>query len=568
MSDLYFSLGNENNRGTLPSTINKIMEGQLSVGISSKRPDVRSKGKLISGTTYDNWHLTENTSKDARAYLDISDTERIPLNAYFSDYSHFATCIEAISNYNNLKKSYLLGTTGTDTTPIYDTDIFISNTTKGALTSKYLLLNNSLGIGVTNFVADRAFHVKGNSKLEGISEFATGHLYLTGANAGSSTANTTQIVFGTSTDNHIAISSNANALVLNPNVSTTTNQIVLYLDKVSQIPSGLSTGSLAVTGNTTLGDSNAADTFKVNATTTYNGTVYFANGTTYYINNSAQGKLNNLDLTANTSSASTTTGTLKVTGGVGISENLYIGGLLNVAGNTTLGNVNTIDTVTINATTTHNGAVYFANGTTYYIDNSAQGKLYNLSLAAGTTSTSTTTGTLKVTGGVGISENVYIGGLLNVAGNTTLGNDSTVDTVTINAATTLKNCLYLGTYGALGYGTIPSGYCEFASTVLNPRSDSVWLVTKGNSTGSESSGFYCDENTIKFWCPGDEVVEFLDSDSTESKAYLDIKTKTITATGSMYLNEALVLGNIGTVAYGIDFPSNPTTGQVFFKLIS
>ena len=448
MSDLHFSLGNENNRGTLPSTINKIMEGQLSVGISSKRLGVRSKGKLIGGSTYDNWHLTADTSKDARVYLDISDDLRIPINAYFSDYSHFASCIESISNNNNLKKVYLLGTTGTDTTPMYDTDIFISDTTKGALTSKYLLLNNSLGIGVTDFVTDKSFHVKGNSKLEGVSEFAAGHLYLTGASLSSSTANTTQIVFGTATNNHIAISSEENALVLNPDVSTTTNQIALYLDKVSQIPSGISTGSLVVKGNTTLGDNYKEDTFKVNATTTYNGTVYFANGTTYYINESAQGKL------------------------------------------------------------------------------------YNLALAANTSSTSTTTGTLKVTGGAGISENLYIGGLLNVAGNTVLGNNSTVDTVTVNAATTLNNCLYLGTYGALGYGTIPSGYCEFSSTVFTPSSDSVWLVTKG-SGNNESAGFYCDGNTIKFWCPGDEVVEFLDSDNGTSKTYIDIKTKSITASGSI-----------------------------------
>lgn len=179
MSDLYFSVGNENDRGTLPSSINKIIEGQLSVGISNKRPGVRSEGKLIGDNVYDNWHLTTDTSKDARAYLDISNDLRIPINAYFSDYSHFATCIESISNKDNLQKLYLLGTTGTDTTPMYDTDIFISNTTKGALTSKYLLLNNSLGIGVTDFVTDKAFHVKGDSKFEGISEL-TGNLLVNG----------------------------------------------------------------------------------------------------------------------------------------------------------------------------------------------------------------------------------------------------------------------------------------------------------------------------------------------------------------------------------------------------
>ena len=47
-------------------------------------------------------------------------------------------------------------------------------------------------------------------------------------------------MFGTSSDQHVAISSNTNAIVINPNTTTTTNQIVLYLDKASQFPSGIS----------------------------------------------------------------------------------------------------------------------------------------------------------------------------------------------------------------------------------------------------------------------------------------------------------------------------------------
>lgn len=67
----------------------------------------------------------------------------------------------------------------------------------------------------------------------------TGHIYLTGAKESSSTGNTSQIVFGTTNTNHVAISSNNNALVINPTSSSTTNQIVLYLDKPSQFPSGI-----------------------------------------------------------------------------------------------------------------------------------------------------------------------------------------------------------------------------------------------------------------------------------------------------------------------------------------
>lgn len=68
----------------------------------------------------------------------------------------------------------------------------------------------------------------------------TGHIYLTGAQENSSTANTSQIIFGTDDNNHIAISSNTNAIIINPDKSSTTNQIVLYLDKPSLFPSGIS----------------------------------------------------------------------------------------------------------------------------------------------------------------------------------------------------------------------------------------------------------------------------------------------------------------------------------------
>jgi hypothetical protein len=48
-----------------------------------------------------------------------------------------------------------------------------------------------------------------------------GHLYLEGANEGSSSAGTTQLVFGTSSNNHIVLSSNKGALVINPSTTTT-----------------------------------------------------------------------------------------------------------------------------------------------------------------------------------------------------------------------------------------------------------------------------------------------------------------------------------------------------------
>ena len=84
-----------------------------------------------------------------------------------------------------------------------------------------------------------------DSKLPKAGGNVSGHVYFTGAKESSSTGNTSQIVFGTSSNNHVAISSNNNALVINPDVGSTTNQIVLYLGQESQFPNGVNKASTA-----------------------------------------------------------------------------------------------------------------------------------------------------------------------------------------------------------------------------------------------------------------------------------------------------------------------------------
>lgn len=84
------------------------------------------------------------------------------------------------------------------------------------------------------------------SKLNTSGGNVTGHLYLTGAQESSSTGSTSQIVFGTSSNNHVCISSNQDAIVINEDLNSTASQIVLYLKKASVFPSGIQAN---VTGN-------------------------------------------------------------------------------------------------------------------------------------------------------------------------------------------------------------------------------------------------------------------------------------------------------------------------------
>ena len=91
-----------------------------------------------------------------------------------------------------------------------------------------------------------------STKINGTTEHLDGHIYLTGAQSNSSSGNTTQLIFGTPESNHVCISSNEDALVINPASTVTNPQIVLYINAQSSFPSGITTGSLTVGGKSLL----------------------------------------------------------------------------------------------------------------------------------------------------------------------------------------------------------------------------------------------------------------------------------------------------------------------------
>ena len=98
------------------------------------------------------------------------------------------------------------------------------------------------------FVNSTTADTKYTFKVNGATGFSGGHVYLTGAQAGSSTASTTQLVFGApggenNANNHIVLSSNKGALVINPTIDSTSGQIVFYLNEQSSIPGGVRAGA-------------------------------------------------------------------------------------------------------------------------------------------------------------------------------------------------------------------------------------------------------------------------------------------------------------------------------------
>lgn len=124
-----------------------------------------------------------------------------------------------------------------------------------------------------NLTINNNLNVVGKTSLNtldigGVTTHTGGHIYLTGSSASSSTANTTQLVFGTSSTQHVALSANDNALVINPTTEDTTSQIVLYLNKQSSFPSGITGGTITTTGLTVNGKANITGDSTLAALTT------------------------------------------------------------------------------------------------------------------------------------------------------------------------------------------------------------------------------------------------------------------------------------------------------------
>ena len=92
------------------------------------------------------------------------------------------------------------------------------------------------------------FSLKVGGNVAPASGATTGHIYLTGAKESSSTGNTTQIVFGTASNEHVALTSNQDMIVINPSTTVTTGQILLKLTGLSTFPKGIQAN---VTGNLT-----------------------------------------------------------------------------------------------------------------------------------------------------------------------------------------------------------------------------------------------------------------------------------------------------------------------------
>ena len=139
------------------------------------------------------------------------------------------------------------------------------------------------------------------------------------------------------------------------------------------------------------------------------------------------GNFTNIVVESTAQSYGTDTGALTVAGGVGITQDLYVGGTIY---GTVYGFVGGVTTSTNNLTGGSAGVVAYQSntGTTGFTNVGTTGTVLvshgtgapqfedHLSLAGTGTSTSTTTGALTVAGGVGIQGDLNIGGAVTIGG--------------------------------------------------------------------------------------------------------------------------------------------------------
>jgi hypothetical protein len=175
-----------------------------------------------------------------------------------------------------------------------------------------------------------------------------------------------------------------------------------------------------------------------------------------------------------TGATSTNTGALRVVGGAGIAENLFVGGNGTFTGDFWL---NGGDIYTNNATfsliNTTATTINFAGAATALTIGATTGytQIRNATTVTNTTAASSTnTGALQVVGGVGIGGNLYVGGNTFFTGDVAVsGGDLTTDQTTfnlVNANATTVNFAGAGTSVTIGATT---GFTQIrnATTVTN-----------------------------------------------------------------------------------------------------
>ena len=400
-------------------------------------------------TIYDVSHLTITGTSDLKGLLNVDEIATFKNNVNITGDTVTTGTVTVGSNATVAGTFYVAGATTLNDTLHVNGDstcgstLTVSGATTlndtlnvaadGTFSNKLNVKGNAVVTGTLNVSAAGTFSnnltVSGATSLGGtlnVADAATFHEDITVNTATVTiTANTTinnweyatlHITGGATITHNININGNA-ALTGTLNVSGATT-----CGSTLNISGATTCGStLTVTGISTLNDG-----VNVTGNAALTGTLNVSGATTCGSTLDVSGATNIADPT---NSSSQITGALIVAGGVGIGGHLYAGDL-DIAHSATFGGsilVSGTSTSTLQGPVITNSSVSI--GTTLTVTG-------DTIINSSTPSTTASNGALTVTGGVGIGENLNVGGTLNVSGATTCGS-----TLNVSGATTCGGTL-------------------------------------------------------------------------------------------------------------------------------
>ena len=262
-----------------------------------------------------------------------------------------------------------------------------------------------------------------------------------------------------------------------------------------------------------------------------------------------------LTLAGITTSSSTNTGALQVVGGVGIGNNLHVGGTGVFTGDVVAnsGNITTFNTGTFNLINSGATNINFAGSGTAVTISSSTGytNIRNLTtLTNATAATSTTSGALRVVGGVGIGKDLYVGGIIygTFSGNVT-GTANTATNLSAGSTGTLVYQSAPGVTGYVGAGTSGQILTSAGSTSTGPVFTSSTFIQVGfasnilNGTVGQIL-FQSNTSTTSFAGPG-TVGQLLVSAGTSTTGPVFTNTSSI----QVGFAANILGGSTGTLVY-------------------
>jgi hypothetical protein len=199
-------------------------------------------------------------------------------------------------------------------------------------------------------------------------------------------------------------------------------------------------------------------------------------------------------------STTTTTGALVVSGGVGIASNVNVGGNVNLSigqayyiNNTNLLNSTTLGSSIVNSSLTSVGTLsgLTVSGTSTYNGPIITGTAGNVFIGNTTESTSSTTGALVVSGGLGIASNVNVGGNLIVSSNRNVGIGTSSPTNILSLFSTGPTGIDVNSSGNIGSIGVASGTTDYSTSAI--RGDTVIRSNNRNLmllSGSGAAALY------------------------------------------------------------------------------